>query len=159
MCEYCGCQNNEVIAELTDEHDRLRELSRALRTAAHDGDLRAARELARSALVVLGPHTQVEESALFPAMAREFPDQIAHLLGEHRDIHAALAELDSDAIDPDWPARLLPALDQLFDHIFKEQDGVFPAAVAILDPGDWDAMAAARHAAGSAVRHLETAGR
>jgi hypothetical protein len=42
VCEYCGCQAIEVIADLTAEHDRLRELSRDLSDAARCADLRAA---------------------------------------------------------------------------------------------------------------------
>lgn len=41
---------------------------------------------------VLGPHTAVEEDALFPALAAEFGDHVEGLLAEHRLIEAALAE-------------------------------------------------------------------
>jgi hypothetical protein len=37
----------------------------------------------------------------------------------------------------------------LREHIFKEQDGVFPAALASLRTSDWEAVEAARAQAGS----------
>lgn len=54
--------------------------------------------------------------------------------------------------DPGWPGRLAEALDVLREHIFKEQDGVFPAALATLSTADWDAVDAARVAATADVR-------
>jgi hemerythrin-like domain-containing protein len=69
MYEYCGCQNVEVIAELTAEHDELRNLGHDLAKAANDGDLAAAQPIAAAMRDLLGPHTEVEERGLFPALA------------------------------------------------------------------------------------------
>ncbi len=157
MCEYCGCQAIEVIADLTAEHDRLCELSRDLSDAARSADLRAARTLTDSMRAILGPHTAVEESGLFPALAGEFPEQIAVLTGEHRAIDAGLAELAEGAPATGWADRVLAALGQLFEHILKEQDGVFPAALAALSSHDWNGVAAVRSAAGSGLGVAQTA--
>ena len=43
-------------------------------------------------------------------------------------------------------------------HIFREQDRVFPAALASLRTEDWEAVEAARAGAGSLLRTLESAG-
>jgi hypothetical protein len=40
------------------------------------------------------------------------------------------------------------ALAHLFDHILKEQDGVFPAALATLTPDDWERIGAVRRSVG-----------
>lgn len=43
-------------------------------------------DLARQIAVILGPHTQVEELGLFPALAADFPEQVMDLEAEHRRI-------------------------------------------------------------------------
>ncbi|HEV7206022.1 MAG TPA: hemerythrin domain-containing protein [Jatrophihabitans sp.] len=152
MCEYCGCQERDVIAELTAEHDRLRDLARSLNAAVNAADLAAAGRLAEQMHAVLGPHTEVEESALFPALAADFADQLAQLVAEHRDIDAVLCELASGQPQTGWRLRTQLALAHLFDHILKEQDGVFPAALATLTTADWDTLSAARDRAHRATR-------
>ena len=142
LCEYCGCQQVAVVAELTAEHDTLRNLGHDLATAANDGDLAAARSLAAAMLAVLGPHTEVEERGLFPALAADFSEQLDCLVDEHRSIDAALADLVSDVPPAQWRHQTRLALAHLFDHILKEQDGVFPAALSTLTPADWDRVSA-----------------
>ena len=152
MCEYCGCQALETIDELTQEHERVVNLISHVRDARRDGAITRMAELAREITSVLGPHTQVEERGLFPAMATEFPEQIAALEAEHRRIEAVLAEADGPFLtDPGWPDRLLDTLDLLREHILKEQDGVYPAALAAHATEDWEAVEKARAEAGRAL--------
>lgn len=151
MCEYCGCQALETIDELTREHDEVVRLISHLRTAHRGGAVPRMAEVAREIARVLGPHTRVEEHGLFPALAADFPEQIAALEDEHRRVEAVLAEADGGVVptDPGWPDRLLDAMALLRDHILKEQDGVFPAALATLGTEDWETVEAARSEAGS----------
>jgi hemerythrin-like domain-containing protein len=146
MCEYCGCQQIDVIGELTAEHDRLRDLGHDLAGATRSGNLSSARRYATAMREVLDPHTAVEERGLFPALMDDFADRLRVLVDEHRTIDAALAAICEPDIDPppDWQADVLDALNRLFEHILKEQDGVFPAALATLGPTDWEAIAAVR---------------
>lgn len=144
MCEYCGCQQIDVIAELTDEHERLRNLGHELAAAAGAGDLQRARPLAAEMRAVLGPHTQVEEEGLFPALPEQFRERLDELVAEHRSIDAAFDDLDRPEPDAGWPGTIRWTLAHLFDHILKEQDGVFPAALAMLGSAEWDTVAAAR---------------
>lgn len=144
MCEYCGCQRIEVIAQLTAEHDLLRNLSRDLTAATDRDDLDRARRVAASMRAVLEPHTGVEERGLFPALADEFGAQVAQLVDEHNSVDAALVDLARPEPDPAWRQRTRKALTDLFEHFVKEQDDVFPAAAATLGPDDWDAVAAQR---------------
>jgi hypothetical protein len=53
--------------------------------------------------------------------------------------------------DPAWPDRLLDALAVLRAHILKEQDGVFPAALAFLSTEQWEAVEAVRARVGGQV--------
>ncbi|MFE0965480.1 hemerythrin domain-containing protein [Streptomyces fungicidicus] len=152
MCEYCGCQALDAIDELTREHERVVNLISHVRDARRDGAIARMAELAREISSVLGPHTQVEEHGLFPALAGDFPDQIAALEDEHRRIEAVLAEADGPFLtDPGWPDRLIDTLGLLRGHILKEQDGVFPAALAGLDTEQWEAVEKVRAAAGSTL--------
>ncbi|MEU9794397.1 hemerythrin domain-containing protein [Streptomyces sparsogenes] len=153
MCEYCGCQSLTTIDELTREHDEVVRLIGHLRTAHQKGSAARMAEIAREIARVLDPHTQVEEHGLFPALAADFPEQIAALEAEHRQVETVLAEA-ADGVtpsDPTWPDRLMEAMAMLRDHILKEQDGVFPAALANLSVEEWEAVEATRARAGSTL--------
>ncbi|MDW4911062.1 hemerythrin domain-containing protein [Streptomyces sp. ADMS] len=153
MCEYCGCQSLASIDELTREHDEVVRLISHVRPVRQDGDVDRMAQIAREITTVLDPHTQVEEHGLFPAMAGDFPEQIAVLEAEHRRIGAVLAEAADGATseDPNWPDRLIEAMALLRDHILKEQDGVFPAALANLSTEEWEAVEGVRAQAGGAL--------
>ncbi|MFJ9863830.1 hemerythrin domain-containing protein [Streptomyces sp. NPDC101165] len=152
MCEYCGCQALESIDQLTMEHETVVNLISRVRDAHRDGKIAYMAELAREITAVLAPHTQVEEHGLFPAMAADFPEKIAALEDEHRRIEAVLAEADGPFLtDPHWPGRLIEALDLLRDHILREQDGVFPAALALLNTEQWEAIEAVRARVGTCM--------
>ncbi len=150
MCEYCGCQDVTAIRELTREHDMVVNLMGAVRAACAAGDVARTAQLARQIAAILGPHTQVEEHGLFPALVGDFPQQVAALEAEHRRVEAVLAEAGAAApADPAWPGRLSSVLELLRDHILKEQDGVFPAALSTLSGADWDAVESVRARVGS----------
>jgi hemerythrin-like domain-containing protein len=145
MCEYCGCQALAAIEELTREHELVLGLMSEVPAARASCDLPRMADLARRITAVLGPHTQVEEHGLFPALAPDFPGQIADLETEHRQVEEVLAQAsDGLPADPAWPDLLSGALETLRGHIFKEQDGVFPAALATLSTTDWEKVDAAR---------------
>ncbi|MEU2896496.1 hemerythrin domain-containing protein [Streptomyces sp. NPDC006967] len=150
MCEYCGCQSLTTIDELTREHDEVVNLISHVRDARRDGDTDRMAELARRIGEVLEPHTEVEEHGLFPALADDFPEQMAALEEEHRLVESVLAEAAAGTPrDADWPERLIRTLDLLRLHILKEQDGVFPAALAALSTEQWEAVEAVRARAGT----------
>jgi hypothetical protein len=147
MCEYCGCQSLAAIDELTREHDLVVGLISGMRAAHGAGDTAGMGSIARRIAAVLGPHTRVEEDGLFPALAGEFPDHVDALVADHRRIEAVLDEA-ADPSDPTWPDRVMTTMDELRDHILKEQDGVFPAALATLSPADWETVHKVRERAG-----------
>jgi hemerythrin-like domain-containing protein len=152
MCEYCGCQSVTAIGDLTREHDLVVDLIGEARTAHHDGDPARMAQVARRIAALLEPHTRVEEDGLFPALAADFPEQIATLEAEHRLIEPVLDEAaDGTPAAPDWPQRLLTVLDVLRRHVLKEQDGVFPAALAGLSTEDWERVDAVRAHVGTAL--------
>jgi hemerythrin-like domain-containing protein len=146
VCEYCGCQQLAVIGQLTDEHEDLRNVGRTLSDAANRRDLDAAQPIARRMLELLGPHVRLEEQGLFPELAGDFGDQLADLEHEHVLIEGALGALAGDAPPANWTARTQEALALLFDHILKEQDGVFPAALANVTTAGWERVSRVRDA-------------
>ncbi|MEP7194720.1 MAG: hemerythrin domain-containing protein [Actinomycetota bacterium] len=145
MCEYCGCQQIATIADLTREHDAVVTLVGQIRVALPAQRREDVAAYCQQILDVLAPHTVVEEDGLFPEMAAEFPDHIEVLRSEHREIEKVLGEAtDGFPQDPTWPDRLEGALFLLREHILKEQDGVFPAALVSLDPDQWERIEAVR---------------
>ena len=145
MCEYCGCQQIEVIGELTREHDAVVALISKVQKAVVDQRQEDVVASCRQISAILAPHTVVEEQGLFPEMAQEFPDHIEALRSEHREIEKVLDEATGCVPDdPTWPERLAGVLLLLREHILKEQDGVFPAALVALDADQWERVEAVR---------------
>jgi hemerythrin-like domain-containing protein len=141
MCEYCGCQDIPAIADLTAEHDGIRTVARDAQRAAAAGDHPAAVETAGRLRALLEPHNRIEELGLFPAMAGEFAEHTDRLVAEHRNLEEALGELTSgQPATPGWEQRLSAALHDLFEHILREQDGLFPATLSVLTPERWDTL-------------------
>jgi hemerythrin-like domain-containing protein len=152
VCEYCGCQDIAAIAELTREHDAVVAEIAHVRVAVREGDVDGAAVVARRISAILRPHTAVEEHGLFPHLAHDFPDHIAVLQREHSEIETVLAEAASPTPPGlGWLPRLLEAMERLRDHILKEQDGLFPASLSVLDEAGWASVDAARTLAGSAL--------
>jgi hemerythrin-like domain-containing protein len=141
MCDHCGCRDLTPVARLMDEHDRLRELSEHIRRHLAAGDETAAREHFHDLLAVLGPHVAEEEGALFPMLRRsaELADHVGVLEGEHAGLYDDVDDLD-DASGAAWREGVLRVLHDLDAHMYKEDFGLFPAAIATLDGDDWDAM-------------------
>jgi iron-sulfur cluster repair protein YtfE (RIC family) len=124
-----------------DEHDRLRELIGHIRGHLAAGDDDAARAHLDEILVVLAPHVAKEEGVLFPMLRRsdELAEHVGVLEGEHAGLYDDVDELD-DAAGQTWREGVLRVLHDLDEHMYKEDFGLFPAALATLDGDDWDAM-------------------
>lgn len=153
MCEHCGCMSLRTVAELAREHDAAFDHIRDARWALATGDAVGAAVICAELQALLGPHSAVEEEALFPPMAEEYPDHVGTLAAEHEAVHAVLAEVAASAADPQpgWEGRLQHTLDVLREHIVKEQDGLFPAALISLSSPDWEHAEQVRARVGSAL--------
>lgn len=136
MCNYCGCRSFPLIAQLTEEHERITNAAGRLRRAVTQpgADPGAALD---ELLALLKPHTSTEETGLFAELRAEgsLAGAVAKLCAEHEDIHGVLGAVDRAA--PDWSA-VLAALDRLHRHIDNEEHGLFPAAVIALPIDAWD---------------------
>jgi hemerythrin-like domain-containing protein len=155
MCEYCGCQAVTAIDLLTREHDRALDHVRAAEQAARREDPASAQDACRQLAAVLEPHTAVEEQSLFPALEADFADQMELLRHEHRLVASVLDEVAGDGpLSSGWQVRVKGAMSLLRRHILKEQDGVFPAALATLTVAEWERVDQARTAVGTALPAL-----
>jgi hemerythrin-like domain-containing protein len=145
MCEYCGCQQIATIAELTAEHDDVVAIISRVHASMTGQRHEEVATGCQQILAVLAAHTVVEEEGLFPEMAAEFPAHITVLAREHRQIETVLSEAASGVpADPGWAQRLRDVLYLLREHILKEQDGVFPAALVALNADQWERIEAVR---------------
>lgn len=136
MCNYCGCRQFPLIAQLTTEHEEITNAAGRLREAITDG--RGDPLLRLDELVnLLTPHTQKEEAGLFAELRAEgsLTEAVDQLCDEHDDIHTVLEGIDREA--PDW-ATVLAALGRLRRHIDNEEHGLFPAAVIALPMPAWE---------------------
>jgi hypothetical protein len=136
MCNYCGCREFPVIARLSAEHVEIAEAAGGLSRAISAGE-ESAPGLLHRLVGLLSPHTSIEESTLFRELETEpeMADAVTELCAEHTHIHGVLGAAARDGIDP---AVVLPALERLHRHIDKEEYGIFPAAVVLLDMPAWD---------------------
>src|SRR5262245_20548242 len=80
MCNYCGCRDFPLIAQLTAEHEAIANAAGHLRRAitTGEGDPMAALD---DLLALLMPHTGTEESGLFVELRTEgsLADAVAKL--------------------------------------------------------------------------------
>lgn len=137
LCDHCGCRAFPAIAALSDEHLQIHEVAGQLRRAIRQKDHHHARRLLAELTGLLAPHVAREEQGLFAALHAEetIRAAVAQLCTEHRRLAVALRQ--PDPTEPDW-APVLAGLDQLSDHIDKEEYGIFPAAVILLPIPVWD---------------------
>lgn len=136
MCNYCGCRDFPLVAQLTAEHEAIANTSGRLRRAITHGEGDPIAGL-DDLLALLLPHTSTEETGLFAELRAEgsLTEAVDQLCAEHTDIHGALSAIDRSA--PDWQA-VLPVLTRLHRHIDNEEHGLFPAAVVALPIDAWD---------------------
>jgi hemerythrin-like domain-containing protein len=139
MCDHCGCRQG-AIAELMDQHDAIKALGTEVRQLLADGDEPAARMAFGDLLAILRPHVSWEEAGLFARVTAQgdFADHVASLEAEHASLYRDLENADLAPFG--WKARILAILDDLDRHIYREDFGLFPGAISVLGPDDWDAI-------------------
>lgn len=137
MCDHCGCREFPAVAALTAQHERITHAAALLRHAIDRGEDQAARRLLTDLTGLLAPHVAGEEEGLFAELRQDETARatVERLCAEHTRLDAALHAPPPDR--PDW-RQVLQGLDQLRDHIDKEEYGVFPAAVILLPMPAWD---------------------
>jgi iron-sulfur cluster repair protein YtfE (RIC family) len=136
-----------LIRDYIAEHERVTNLGGDAVRAIDAGDLAKARRCVDAMALGLDSHWKGEENGLFAVMARdeEYADYIAPLVQEHRELADFLAGVDLSRTEDQ--ERLRHEVIELDEHISKEEDGLFPAALTSLSGRDWDEAMLAWHEA------------
>jgi len=134
MCSYCGCQSISVIGRFMAEHEEIVNLAGNLRRAGADGGPEAVDRELEHVLSHLHPHTGAEEVGLFTVLRRnpDFVDHVDQLCAEHTSLEALASQIRAGRHE-----LIEQFVDDLREHINKEENGLFPAAAIELDGPDW----------------------
>ncbi|MGV0581359.1 hemerythrin domain-containing protein [Mycolicibacterium elephantis] len=145
MCQYCGCRDMPLIRDYISEHAHVLNLGGEAVRAIERGDLQTARERLSAMAEELQSHFKGEENGLFAVMAADelFAEHIEPLVREHRELEQLLATVD--IAETQGQQAIRDAVEGLFEHTRKEEDGLFPAALTSLDGDQWDAAIQAWH--------------
>jgi hemerythrin-like domain-containing protein len=120
-----------------DEHSALVDHAHEVRQALSAGDHAAAMSSLTRLVAHLDRHVQREEGGIFRAMrgAGEFVEEVDALEAEHRDFAATIAGLDPDAAE--FGRTVTRLLDDLDQHVEREDLGIFPVSVVTLGATGW----------------------
>jgi len=137
MCGHCGCQGVGAIGELREEHAALVDAAHDVRRALGAGDRSTAAARLTGLVTHLTRHVQREEQGIFTALREQgdFAEEVEALEGEHLALDAAIASLDPAGVD--FEARVLGLLEELDEHIEREDLGIFPVSVVTLGAAGW----------------------
>ena len=138
MCFYCGCREIPLLRDYVAEHERITDLGADLTKALRQEDLPTATHLFTDIAAKLEDHWRGEEGGLFTAMREQdgYGEYIDNLIEEHRHLRDLLATAD---LTRTWDQELIiAAMEELSDHIAKEEDGLFPASLTALTGDQWE---------------------
>jgi hypothetical protein len=129
-----------------DQHEVISAIGDHIRRCLKDRDEWGARTRLDDLLAILRPHVEWEEAGLFARMSAQgdFVEHVAALEAEHASLYA---QVDAATAAVEWEPVVLEMLTELDEHIYRENFGLFPGAISVLDAEDWDAIEAARPAA------------
>lgn len=144
MCAYCGCNGVEPIRELMDEHEALNDEAHDLREALSRGDEPLAVSLLARLVGHLDRHVRREEAGIFRALRDrgEFLEELSDLETEHQQFHDTIPTLQPG--DPDFVVSVTRMLDDLGEHMEREDLGIFPVSVVTLGGAGWQLIDEAR---------------
>ncbi|WP_255513652.1 hemerythrin domain-containing protein [Kribbella voronezhensis] len=128
----------EPIAELMDEHFVLLDLAGDVRRALVADDRSRAVQVLEVLADRLDRHVGREERGVFAALKEQgdFADAVEDLESEHVSFDQRLSSLDPAG--ESFARDMAALLDELREHIDKENLGVFPVAVVSLGASGWE---------------------
>ena len=143
-----------LLRDYIAEHERATNFGGEAVRAIDRGDLDRARHLLGEMATELASHWQGEETGLFRVMAREemFAEHIAPLI---RQLHELCVLATVDILEPEGQQAIRDAVFNLYEHISKEEDGLFPASLTSLSGDEWDAAMDAWHEAHQGRRIIQ----
>jgi hypothetical protein len=93
------------------------------------------RKAVAALVAMLEPHERNEELGLYREMARDAPEYVANLLGEHEEVGRLIA---SSPRTDEGLAALMNGVGKLQMHIFIEEQDFFPYAIQMFTAAQWD---------------------
>lgn len=134
MCSYCGCESEQLVAELMADHERMATLAQQANAALDQGDAGRATELCALIAGLFDVHGAKEEDGLFAELRGEelAVESVARLEAEHRELEVGLAILAAGDL-----SALGRVLGRLVDHAGREDTDLFPAALMLLSNEAW----------------------
>ncbi len=137
MCEHCGRETFGPIRELHQDHLAILSACARLSDALSAGDRKVAHMAQAELTTLLDAHERDEEDGLYRELAMEAPEYVAARLAEHdavgRLLRSALDDAHGDEVLRRGAARLC-------QHIFTEEQDLFPYALQTLSRSQWEAI-------------------
>jgi hemerythrin superfamily protein len=133
---------DDVVDVIKAQH---REVDRLLEEAMSEGSDRAA--LLRQVSDLLTPHSEAEESFVYPAIAERAPKQegeeVHDSLAEHHHIEQLLQELlTGDPEEPGFDGKLAALVGEVRHHVEEEEQDLLPVLAEQASDEDRAAMGA-----------------
>lgn len=131
----------DVVAELTADHDEVKELF--ARIEALPVGAKERRLHADQAVMELVRHSVAEEMYLYPAVREQLPDGDAiadREIAEHASAEQVMKDLEGlEADDPEFDRLLTQLMTEIRAHIREEERSLFPRLRASASTADlWD---------------------
>ena len=137
MCEHCGCQDFGPVRELHRDHLAILDVCVRLADALDAGDPAALRTEREALAALLSQHERREETGLYREIGGSAPEYVAALIAEHGEVGHLLR---SPADDREGEEPLRRGIARLRQHIFTEEQDLFPFALQTLSPAQWDSV-------------------
>jgi hemerythrin superfamily protein len=119
--------DDDVLVELTKDHDEMREMFTALRGSVPGEE---QQETVRRLTVEVVKHAVAEETHLYPLMRKVLPgggELTDHEIDEHAQVEELLKKLEKlDPTDAEYQPTLNKVMDDLEHHARDEEANVFP---------------------------------
>ncbi len=132
---------DDVITELTKDHNELRELFDRIRRSRSDAK---KAELAREIITELVKHSVAEEQYLYPAARRVLPDGDVladHEIAEHAEVERLLATLEKlEPGEPSFETVVEEVVTSTLHHVEDEEKDLFPRLRKALDQAELDRL-------------------
>jgi hemerythrin superfamily protein len=119
--------NDDVLVELTKDHDEMREMFTVLRGGVQGEQ---QEQTVRQLTVEVIRHAVAEEAQLYPLLRKVFPNgnEVAdHEIEEHSEVEELLKKLEKlEPSDAEYQPTLNKVMDDLEHHARDEETNVFP---------------------------------
>jgi hemerythrin superfamily protein len=131
----------DVIELLEHDHREVEEMFAEFDAATTAADKRT---IADKIIIELVRHSEAEEQAVYPVMAKKIDggkDLVEHEIGEHSKAEEVMKQMDGmDADDPRLPVLMGQLKAAILDHIREEEGEAFPKLRQAVDQSELDKL-------------------